>query len=71
MLGRELFDVHLAGWLSNYLEASGAGARYPGQRAAECERERGETGIPLSAAIVDELVVTGALVCAPFDLDPL
>jgi hypothetical protein len=47
------------------------GARYPGQRSAECEIERTRLGIPLEPNAMRVLVEAGELVGYPFDLDPL
>lgn len=65
-VGRAAFDDHVAGWLDTYLGATGPGARYPGERAADCEQQRLREGIPLPASVVTELVKAGALVGRPF-----
>lgn len=65
-VGRAAFDSHVDAWLGTYLAASGPKARYPGQRAAECEAERRHSGIPLPASIEAELVKVGELVGRPF-----
>ncbi|NIF22360.1 Ldh family oxidoreductase [Candidatus Pantoea multigeneris] len=71
LLGREAFDQHMLSWLETYLTASGDNARYPGQRAAQCEAERKANGIPVSASVLGELKKAGDLVGLPFDLQPL
>jgi LDH2 family malate/lactate/ureidoglycolate dehydrogenase len=70
VIGRAAFDAHVAQWLSTYTDASGADARYPGERAAACEVERTRDGIPLPMGVVAELRKVGELVGVPFDLVP-
>lgn len=70
-IGRAAFDAHMNAWLAAYADASGPASRYPGQRAAECEAERAAAGIPLPAAVVDDLRKAAALTGAPFNLAPL
>src|SRR3546814_16138875 len=45
--GRAAFDEHVDAWLSTYLAASGAGARYPGPRAAASAADGRPPGHPL------------------------
>jgi len=65
---REAFDASAQAWLAEYLEATGAGARYPGQRQAECEAERATTGIPMASSTVAELQKIGRDIGPAFDL---
>lgn len=69
--GREAFERQVEGWIDHYLAASGAGARYPGERQARCEAERLASGLPLDAVLVGQLREAGALVGKPFDLEPM
>jgi len=71
LIGREAFDTHVEEWVSAYLDASGPEARYPGQRAAESERERAVSGIPVSESLRDDLTKVGDLVGVPFELAPI
>ena len=68
MVGRAVYDAQVAGWLGRYLDATGAQARYPGQRAAECEREWGRTGLPLPDSVLRDFARAGELAGALFDL---
>ncbi len=71
LVGHAAFDGHMRAWLETYLTASGSASRYPGQRAAECESERFETGIPVAESIINELKKAGEMVNFSFDLQPL
>lgn len=68
VVGREIFERHVEGWVSRYLTATGADGRLPGQRAADTERERTANGIPISPEIVVELREAGERVGEPFDV---
>jgi LDH2 family malate/lactate/ureidoglycolate dehydrogenase len=68
--GREAYEAHVEAWLERYRRATGPEGRYPGQRAASLEVERGRDGIPLPAAVVVELRKVGELTGAPFDVQP-
>ncbi len=57
--GREAFDASVAAWMQTYRQASGPGARYPGQRQAECEQQRSRDGVPLPAGLLAELRALG------------
>lgn len=70
VVGREAFDAHVAQWLGTYMAVSGEEARYPGERASQCEVERRESGIPLGLGAVAELRKVGELVGLGFDLAP-
>lgn len=59
MFGRAAFDAYSSAWLQHYLQSSGASARYPGQRQAACETERQRDGIPVPAALREELKQAG------------
>lgn len=59
MFGRAAFDAYSGAWMQHYLQASGPFARYPGQRQAACEMERRREGIPVPAALQDELRQAG------------
>lgn len=71
LIGRSHFDQHMANWLGTYREASGAGGRYPGERAAESETQRREHGVPLAPAVVRELSALQTTTRLPFDLPAL
>jgi LDH2 family malate/lactate/ureidoglycolate dehydrogenase len=59
----------MTGWLARYENASPDGsARYPGQRAAECEAQRSRDGIPLSPALCADLMALGDRVGVPIRL---
>ena len=66
LTGRAEFDEHVDGWLATYLAAFDEGARYPGQRAAECEAARTLNGIPLQPSMLKLLQKAGELVGVPF-----
>jgi len=54
------FGRDMATWLARYQEASPDGAaRYPGQRAAECEAQRSTDGIPIPHAFFQDLARLG------------
>lgn len=59
MTGRAAYDAHIAAWTAHVLEAGGARARIPGQRAHDAEQEAERLGVPLLASIVEELVAVG------------
>jgi LDH2 family malate/lactate/ureidoglycolate dehydrogenase len=65
-VARTTFDAHVNHWLTHYLTATGAGARYPGQRAAAIERDRLATGVPLRASLVRSLRAIGDRLGQPF-----
>lgn len=69
--GREAYGAHMASWLASYAAASGPQGRYPGQRAARLEAERGRDGIPLSVGVAGELRKVGELTGVTFDVEPL
>lgn len=71
MIGRAVFDTHMAAWIKTYVEASGGRARYPGHRAAQCEAQRRIDGIPVSTNLRLELEKAGVLSDSPFNLTPL
>lgn len=66
--GRAAYDAHVAAWLDTYRKASGADARYPGERAAQLEARRSAEGVPLPDSVVAELTKIGELTKVPFDL---
>ena len=68
IVGRETFERHVEGWVSQYLTATGADGRLPGQRAADTERERTANGIPIPPEIIAELREAGEKVGEPFDV---
>ncbi|MDM0108527.1 Ldh family oxidoreductase [Variovorax sp. J22R24] len=68
-VGQGAFDASVSAWMQTYLEASGLGARYPGQRQAECEQQRLRQGIPVPAGLLAELRALGRSVGRPFDLE--
>lgn len=57
--GREALDASVQAWMQTYLAASGRGARYSGQRQAECEQQRSRDGVPVSAGLLAELRAVG------------
>lgn len=59
MFGRTAFDAYSGAWLQHYLQASGTSGRYPGQRQAASEAERRREGIPVPAALREELRQAG------------
>ncbi|MDM0049696.1 Ldh family oxidoreductase [Variovorax sp. J22R115] len=67
-VGQDAFDGSVSAWMQTYLEASGPGARSPGQRQAECEHRRRQEGIPLPAGLLAELRALGTRLGLPFDL---
>jgi LDH2 family malate/lactate/ureidoglycolate dehydrogenase len=69
-VGQPAFESNVQTWLENYLQASGPGARYPGQRQAACESERLRTGIPLPPGLLAELQVLGEQRGLSFEFDP-
>lgn len=69
--GQDVFEAGMNRWLQDFLRASDAGARYPGQRQAAFELERRADGIPLPDSVVRELRDAGQRVGCPFDLQPL
>ena len=70
LCGQELFEDGMHKWLRQFLNTSGAGARFPGQRAAATEKERRAHGIPMPASVVRELREAGQGVGRDFDLQP-
>jgi LDH2 family malate/lactate/ureidoglycolate dehydrogenase len=70
-IGRQAFDASMNDWLQHCLRSGGSEARYPGQRQAQCERERRAFGIPVPDSVVAELQATGDATGRRFDLRPL
>lgn len=68
IVGRDTFERHVEGWVTQYLEATGEEARLPGARATATERERTANGIPIPPEIVAELREAGDKVGEPFDV---
>ena len=69
--GRQAYEAHMAAWMRYYLATGGPDARIPGRRAAETERERRRTGVPLAPPLVDELTALGERTGVPFGITPL
>ncbi len=65
--GREAYDAAMRGWIDHYLQASGPEARYPGQRQAQCERQRQQEGIPVPETLIAELRAAGDRVGVSFE----
>jgi LDH2 family malate/lactate/ureidoglycolate dehydrogenase len=57
-------------WLSHYRRVAGEKGRYPGQRAAASEVERGRNGIPIPPVLLQNLHATGEKTGQPFDMQP-
>ncbi|WP_052081144.1 Ldh family oxidoreductase [Pseudomonas sp. ML96] len=70
VIGRDTFDAHMHAWIDTYKNASGAGGRYPGERAAEIEAQRLRDGIPLASQVVAELQKVGESVGHAFTVQP-
>ena len=68
IVGREMFDRHIEGWVTQYLGATTEEGRLPGQRAAATERDRTAHGIPIPPEIIAELREAGEKVGVPFDV---
>lgn len=69
--GQEAFEDGMHRWLRQFLNASGSGARFPGQRQAAMEKERRSMGIPIPRSVVRELREAGQAVGRDFDLAPM
>jgi LDH2 family malate/lactate/ureidoglycolate dehydrogenase len=69
--GQEAFEDGAHRWLRHFLNTSGSGARFPGQRQAAMEKERRSIGMPIPASVVRELREAGQAVGHDFDLIPL
>jgi len=69
--GQEVFEAGAHRWLRHFLNTSGEGARFPGQRQAAMEKERLAVGIPIPAGVVRELREAGRAVGHDFDLIPM
>ncbi|HTH95800.1 MAG TPA: Ldh family oxidoreductase [Stellaceae bacterium] len=65
--GRVAFEAESAAWLATYLDAAGPEARYPGARAAACEAERLQAGLPLAPNIIADLQHVAAIAHCPFN----
>jgi LDH2 family malate/lactate/ureidoglycolate dehydrogenase len=68
--GQAEFEDGTHRWLRQFLNASGSGARFPGQRQAAMEKERRAMGIPIPKSVVRELREAGQGVGRDFDLAP-
>jgi len=68
IVGREMFDRHIEGWVTQYLGATTEEGRLPGQRAAATERDRTAHGIPIPPEIIAELREAGEKIGVPFDV---
>lgn len=69
--GQDAFEDGTHRWLRQFLNNSGTGARFPGQRQAAMEKERRQMGIPIPASVVRELREAGHAAGRPFDLTPV
>ena len=70
LCGQELFEDGMHKWLRQFLNASGTGARFPGQRQAATEKERRAHGIPMPPSVVRDLREAGHGVGREFDVAP-
>ena len=70
LCGQELFEDGMHKWLRQFLNTSGEGARFPGQRQAATEKERRAHGIPMPPSVVRDLREAGHSVGCEFDLAP-
>jgi len=68
--GQEVFELGIHRWLREFLNASGTGARFPGQRQAALEKERRQMGIPIPKTVARELREAGRAVGRDFDVPP-
>lgn len=66
--GGDAFHAHVDRWLSIFLNGLGAQGRYPGERAAECERTRLSGGIPIPDSVIEAVRRAGETASHPFDL---
>lgn len=71
LVGPGAFTAHAGDWLEHYLQASGLQARYPGQRQAQTEGMRRQSGIPLPPTVLDALRQAGSAAGVEFSLQPL
>lgn len=62
------YAAHIADWIALYKNATGDGARYPGERAAKMEAECRAQGIALADVTAGDLVKIGADIGVKFDL---
>ena len=69
--GQDEFELGMHKWLRQYLNSSGTGARFPGQRQAALEKERREMGIPIPKSVINELREAGRAAGRPFDVTPV
>lgn len=65
------YSANVNSWLSQYMQAGGADARYPGQRAAESEAGRLKKGIPVPPVLLQQLKDAGTRLSRPFALQPV
>lgn len=68
--GQDAFEDGMHRWLRQFLNTSGSGARFPGQRQAALEKERRQMGIPMPKTVVHELREAGRAAGRPFDVNP-
>lgn len=71
LVGKETFDTHMHQWVGIYSASNEGMSRYPGQRAAESETVRGQTGIPLPESTINDLIKAGTDFGFAFDLTPI
>lgn len=71
LCGQELFEDGMHRWLRQFLNTSGAGARFPGQRQAATEKERRAHGIPMPSSVVRDLREAGQGVGCDFKVAPM
>lgn len=64
--GRAAYDENIKGWIGHYKSVSGAAGRYPGERAADLEKTRRASGIPLPPETAADLVKVGEMCGVPF-----
>lgn len=68
--GQDVFELGMHRWLREFLNSSGTGARFPGQRQAAVEKERRQMGIPIPRTVARELREAGRAVGRDFDVPP-
>lgn len=66
--GQEVFEDGMHRWLRQFLNASRDGARFPGMRAAACEKDRRAHGIPIPASVLRDLREAGHSVGRDFNV---
>lgn len=68
LVGQEAFEAGVRQWLGTFQRSAGSEGRYPGERQARSETERGASGVPLGEGLLGQLLDIAQRMRLPFPL---